>query len=233
MQTMKRSAFDLVAIPAGSFAMGSPDDEWGRDSDEGPQRKVSVKAFALARYPVTNAEYARYLDAHPEAPRPDSFDDPRFNGPRHPVVCVSWLAAQRFAAWAGGRLPTEPEWEYAGRAGTITSTYLGDIASDDDPRLNAIAWHRANSDRHTHPVGEKLPNRWGLHDMLGNVWEWCANPYQPYPPFPGPASQSERVLRGGCWNNRAKYARAARRDEAAESFTDSRVGFRLAFDAGL
>ena len=175
-----RAAIPLIAVPAGSFVMGSPDEEWGRDGDEGPQREVTVNAFLLGRYPVTNSDYERYLHAHPEARRPESLDDPRFSGPRQPVVRVTCLEAEQFAAWVGGRLPTEAEWEYACRAGTITSTYAGDVVSEDDPRLNAIAWHRANSDYKTHAVGEKVPNAWGLHDMLGNVWEWCADWYSPY-----------------------------------------------------
>lgn len=229
LRQVTRSRFDVVEVPGGAFVMGSPEDEWGRDGDEGPQRRIVVRPFALGRYPVTNEEYARYLAEHADTRRPESFDDPRFNDPRQPVVCVSWLEAERFAAWAGGRLPTEPEWEYACRAGTTASTYAGNVTGESDPHLDAIAWHRANSGHCTHAVGEKLPNPWSLHDMLGNVWEWCATPYQPYS-FAGVASRGERVLRGGCWNNRAKYARAARRDDAPESFIDNRVGFRVAFE---
>jgi formylglycine-generating enzyme required for sulfatase activity len=209
--------------------MGSPEREWGRDDDEGPQRELMVRSFLLGRYPVTNAEYERYLESHPRARRPETLDDPRFNAPQQPLVCVSWFEAKQFAAWVGGRLPTEAEWEYACRAGTKTSTYAGET-SDNDPRLDAVAWHQYNSESRTQVVGQKLPNDWGLYDILGNVWEWCADWYEPYPPFPRGTGGSERVVRGGCWINRPRYARAARRDEMAPELADERVGFRVAQD---
>ena len=225
-----REGIELIGLPGGSFWMGSDTDEWGRDLDEGPQHEVSVGEFLLGRYAVSNAEYERFLAAHADARRPATLDDPRFNAPRQPVICVNWNEAQRFAAWIGGRLPTEAEWEYACRAGTSTSTYAGDLVDAANSQLDAIAWHRGNSEGKPHPGGEKLPNSWGLYDMLGNVWEWCSDLYEPYPSFPRKGWGCEQVVRGGSWINRAKYARAARRDEAPASFEDERVGFRVAMD---
>jgi len=179
---------------------------------------------------VTNAQYARYVEGKPALRRPSTFANERFNAPEQPVVCVSWHDASRFAASIGGRLPTEAEWEYACRAGTLTSTYAGELEGEEDARLDAIAWHRRISDDRTHPVGEKQPNAWGLHDMLGNVWEWCADTYRPYTVLERHGDGYQRVVRGGCWNNRAKYARAARRDGGPVGREDWRIGFRVAMN---
>jgi formylglycine-generating enzyme required for sulfatase activity len=222
---------ELARVPAGACCMGSSRDEWGRDDDEGPQHQMQIRGFYLARMPVTNSQYERYLASHPDTRRPGSLDDVRFGRPDQPVVCVTWQEAQQFATWVGGRLPSEAEWEYACRAGTCTNTYAGEIGDECDPLLDAIAWYRENSDRATHTVGTKIPNPWGLYDMLGNVWEWCSDWYAPYPPLEGRWSESERVVRGGCWLNGARYARCARRDEWPPNLPDERIGFRVAFDA--
>jgi formylglycine-generating enzyme required for sulfatase activity len=220
---------ELIRVPAGDFVMGSPLDEWGRDDDEGPQRRVRVASFCIGRVPVTNAQYARFVAATRDPERPASLDDPRFNAPDQPVVAITWAAAERFAAWAGGRLPSELEWEYACRAGTTTSTYAGTITREHAEELEAIAWYRHNC-RAPERVGQKRPNAWGLHDVLGNVWEWCADWYGPYPPVAGHWTGGERVVRGGSWLNSARYARAARRDEWPPTLPDERIGFRMVVD---
>jgi formylglycine-generating enzyme required for sulfatase activity len=138
---------------------------------ERPQHEVAIRPFLLGRYPVTNEEYARFLEAHPKSPEPKYWADRRYNQARQPVVGVEWKEAKRFCAWAGGRLPTEAEWEYACRAGTTTAFHWG----DDEGQAAEFAWYGENSGGATHPEGEKRPNPWGLHDITGNVWEWIAD----------------------------------------------------------
>ena len=121
---------------------------------------------------MTNGQYGRFLEAAGKSvKKPAYWDDRRFNQPEQPVVGVSWDEARAFCEWAGGRLPTEAEWEYACRAGTTTEYSFG----DDAELLEEYAWFDKNSGGQTQPVGAKKPNPWGLHDMHGNVWEWCAD----------------------------------------------------------
>jgi formylglycine-generating enzyme required for sulfatase activity len=162
-----------------------------------------------------------------------------FMGRNLPVECVSWddicgnesgtggfLGELNKRVPEGGRfhLPTEAQWEYACRAGT-TGPYDGD--------LDEIAWYRKNSDERTHPVGQKKPNAWGLHDMLGNVWEWCSDWYGYYDMSEvtdptGRTSGRFRVIRGGCWNDHAYNCSVALRGYYNPTNSDYEIGFRLA-----
>jgi len=134
------------------------------------------------------------------------------------------------------RLPTEAEWEYACRAGSATRFSFG----DDDKELDKYAWYDANSDKKTHPAGQKKPNAWGLYDMHGNVWEWCSDWYQDsYRNLgvndpTGPAKGGLRVLRGGSWNNYPRHCRSARRPwgDPVNLFGHA-GGFRVAVSAGV
>src|ERR1035438_5851928 len=124
----------------------------------------------------------------------------QFNEPQQPIVGVSWEDAQVFCQWAGCRLPTEAEWEYACRAGDPAAFCFGDAESE----LEQYAWYAKNSGGKTQAVGQKKPNRWGLYDMHGNVWEWCEDRYGGYSKKPvtdptGPEKGDSRVLRGGSW----------------------------------
>ena len=162
-------------------------------------------------------------------------------GGRCPVERVSWMDVQAFIgrlnARSGGeryRLPTEAEWEYAARAGTTTDTYAGDVAvpMGNDPVVNGIAWYDENSGGRTHPVGQKAPNGFGLHDMLGNVWEWVGDWGGRYPGGTvtdpaGPGSGSIRVNRGGGWNISARNCRSASRSRNSPGNRSNNLGFRL------
>jgi formylglycine-generating enzyme required for sulfatase activity len=222
----------FVDIPAGEFLMGGN----GYD-DEQPVHRVRIsRPFRLAKYPVTNAQYARFLDTLGEKARsartPIYWGDRRFNQGEQPVVGVSWEDAIAYCSWAGTRLPTEAEWEYACRAGTTTEYYFGQDAS----RLGENAWYAENSSGQTQPVGAKDPNAWGLHDMLGNVWEWCADWFSAdyyktvkdggVDPL-GPLVASRRVIRGGGWSSPAEFCRSAYRSywEPGNRLDD--VGFRV------
>ena len=218
-------------IPPGSFLMGSPPSEGNRWDDE-TQHPVTIdRPFYLGVCQVTQAQWQAVMGNNPS----------RFKGDDRPVEQVSWNDCQEFCRRLSERegktyrLPTEAEWEYACRAGTTTAYYFGDDAAS----LAEYAWFWENSDSQTHPVGQKKPNAWGLHDMHGNVWEWCADWYRPYQreveaaeeqnPFRG----SFRVYRGGSWLNGASGCRAAyrrRRDPGRRAV--GRLGCRVILGGG-
>jgi len=222
-------------IPAGEFWMGSPVTEEGRYRDEGPRHRVRLsKGFWLGETPVTQGLWEAVMGANPS----------RFKGEaERPVEQVRWEDAQGFIAaleklapGLGVRLPSEAEWEYACRAGTEGPTYAG----AGEAVLEAIAWWRGNSGGMTHPVRMKKPNAWGLHDMLGNVWEWCSDAWYAYrsagsgagsvlvnPVHPG-STGDRRVYRGGGWASPARGVRAAFRDVGAPGIRAGGLGFRLA-----
>jgi formylglycine-generating enzyme required for sulfatase activity len=221
---------EMVAIPAGSFLMSSPPSEVGRLRDEGPQTKVTFsRPFWMSKYEVTQAEWRSVMPVNRSI----------FRGDRLPVENITWDEAMTFCQkltareWAAGRLPegfvftlpTEAQWEYACRAGR-TGPYAGD--------LDAMAWYVANSTSKTHEVGKKQPNVWGLHDMHGNVWEWCSDWYASG--FPGgavadptgPSTGTARVARGGGWYDVAVCSRSACRGYSSPDFRYGNLGLRLA-----
>lgn len=214
---------ELVEIPAGSFLMGSRKFEAGRGSDESPQHRVSVAAFQIGQYAVTNEEYGRFLAAHPETTEPRFWGDRNYNRTRQPIVGVSWEEARRFAAWVGGRLATEAEWEYAARAGTTR----------DEP--NRFAWHFENAEDRLHKVGDKEPNAWGLYDVLGNVWEWTEDDWHAsYTGAPDDGSAwvdtpraDSRVVRGGSFHSTEYTVRAASRSRFNPVSRSNLIGFRV------
>ncbi len=228
----------LVLIPAGVFRMGSPDDEPGRRDNEGPQRETAITApFYLGACPVTQEQYERVLKVNPSR-----FHAGAGGGPDLPVESVSWDDAVSFCralselpeeqeAGRVYRLPTEAEWEYACRAGTETAFGVG-------PTLAAGAATFDAGDAPPQgpaPVGGCAANAWGLFDMHGNVWEWCADWYAAgyYRKAPrndpkGPNVGRFRVVRGGSWRNHAATCRAAYRNAYLPGNRDAATGFRVA-----
>jgi len=221
-------------IPAGTFTMGSPSDELGRDNDEGPQHQVTLtQSFYMQTTEVTQAQWGAVMGSNPSY----------FSScPSCPVEKVSWNDVEDFIAAINQRgegtysLPTEAQWEYAARAGTTWAFYYGGISVTDcsyDPNLDNIGWYCYNSDSKTHPVAQKAPNSWGLYDMSGNVWEWCQDWYNgsyysssPSTDPTGPSAGSYRVLRGGRWGGDAGGCRSANRYYGTPDSRDH-VGFRL------
>jgi uncharacterized protein (TIGR02996 family) len=220
---------ELARIPAGTFLMGSPQSEPHRYDDEGPLHAVTLsKPFFLSVYPVTQAAYQEVMDRNPS-----TFHADAGGGPNHPVDSVSWDDAVEFcrrlsarpAEHAAGRryrLPTEAEWEHACRAGTTSPFWWGFSASAHQANFNSYYPYedleKGPFAGRTTSVGAYQPNPFGLNDMHGNVWEWCADWYDkdyyavsPATDPPGPAAGEWHVLRGGCWDHLGACARAAYR----------------------
>ena len=223
----------MVGLPAGQFLMGSPDSDRDAESWEKPQHQVKINSFAIGKYPVTQAQYQAVMGTNPSYFK---------NNPQNPVENVSWDDAQAFCQKLSQitgktyRLPTEAEWEYACRAGTTTDYYFGDYFDD---CLKDYAWYYGNSQDKTHPVGQKKPNGWGLYDMSGNVWEWCADTWHDnYDSAPTDGSawiengnDNLPPLRGGSWLNFPNGCRSAYRCWVSPDYlNDFDLGFRVACD---
>ena len=219
---------EMALILAGEFQMGSNDG----DSDEKPVHTVYLDAFYIDKYEVTNAQYKKFIDAT-EYKAPYYWNDSRFNAPNNPVVGVTWYDAKAYADWAGKRLPTEAEWEKSARGGLVGKKYpWGDTLTHDDANYSGTGGKDIWT--YTSPVGSFKPNGYGLYDMVGNVWEWCADWYDanyyaisPKSNPTGPSSGSWAVLRGGSWSDYGHYLRVAYRYFSYAPTNDNYdVGFR-------
>jgi len=228
VHTTNSLGMKLNLIPPGEFTMGSPASETGRLDTETEHLVKITKPFYLSEHEVTQEQYERVMGKNP------SF----YKGTNKPVEEVSWDDAADFCRKLSDqegdqyRLPTEAEWEYACRAGTTTKYGFDD--DDDVSLLGEYAWYWDSSKLTTHSVGELKPNPWGLHDMHGNVWEWCQDWYGPYGSEKvvsdpkGPASSDFRVLRGGAFTYQPGSIRAAHRNYIQPDGRNYSIGFRLA-----
>ncbi|MBE7385847.1 MAG: SUMF1/EgtB/PvdO family nonheme iron enzyme [Leptolyngbya sp. SIO1E4] len=249
---------DMVAIPNGTFLMGSPEDEIGHSSSESPQHEVTVPAFFMGKYPVTQAQWRAVAELDAVEQELD-LDPARYKGDDHPVERVSWHDAMEFCARLSRltrrdyRLPTEAEWEYACRAETATpfafgETLTGELANYATSRTFAAEPKaletKAQQRRGTTPVGTFPPNAFGLYDMHGHVWEWCMDHwhknYEGNPPTNGSAwlfsDEGEerdlaRVLRGGSWYHAPRLCRSACRNYYNPDERHSYNGFRVVCSA--
>ncbi len=237
VETTTSTGAIIVLLPGGEFQMGDPDGE----VDE-IVHTVTLSPFYIDKFEVTQQLYQQITEANPS----------KWKGRANPVETVRWSDVARFCnqrslaeelepaydleTWTcdfeatGYRLPTEAEWEYAARAGTTTSYPFG----SSDSRLRENAWYSRNAAKKTHPVGKLKPNPWGLHDMLGNVSEWCNDFYQVdyYPNSPksdpkGPAKSDTRVVRGGCWRSNPDSCRSSYRFNESPAYTDACFGYEV------
>lgn len=233
---MSSFAQNMISVPAGAFLMGATEADMkqvGRIENELPLHQVTLSAFEISAYPVTQEQWQAVMGKNPS----------RFKSADRPVENVSWHDAQAFCQKLNAlvetpgcaslqfRLPTEAEWECACRAGTQTIWPFG----NDPEQLGQYAWFNGNAINQAHPVGKFMPNAWGAYDMLGNVWEWCADWFDEeyYASSPmenpqGPTSGQTRVLRGGAWNNYPNICRSASRNKLAPHIGSYLIGFRLA-----
>ena len=219
---------DLVLIPAGSFVMGSPDGEaQGEDKGKEKQHKVALtQPYYLGKFELTQAQYEKVAGKNPSQTKGDNL----------PVTQVTWAEAMAFCQKLGAQvkrkvaLPTEAQWEHACRAGTKTTYYTGNTEAD----LGKAGWYGNNSDRKIHPVGEKLPNAWGLYDMHGNVRDYCLDFMAPVSGADavdpkGPASGTTHVVRGGAFTSNPGVCRSAVRRPIENLMM---TGFRVAVIVG-
>ena len=226
----------LLPIPAGTFTMGSPASEKDRDDDETQHQVTLSRPFYMGRTEVTQGQWKKVMGTEPW-----KGEDYVQEGDDYPAVYISWDDAVAFCKKLSDmegrtyRLPTEAEWEYACRGGTKTAFSFGNDKRD----LGKYAWFIENTyavnEGYAHPVAQKLPNPFGLHDMHGNVWEWCSDWYDDYPSTPlrdpqGPDSGSFRVLRGGSWYRGPSRVRCARRDVNSPEYGSGNGGFRLVLE---
>ena len=259
---------DFAQIPTGTFTMGAPLSEVWAESGE-TQHQVTLSAFKMTKYEITNTQYAIFLNAkhigsnglYPEGTNPtqaliDAYSKsyecflkctngrwaPLSGYENYPVLCVSWYGATVFAAYAGGSLPTEAQWEYACRANTTTPFNTGDCLSSSQANYCWIYTYKTCPDTNTttpgkvQAVGTYPPNAFGLYDMHGNVWEMCSDWYGSYSTAPqtnptgfippGSTFGYYHVLRGGCYLDSQQFCRSACRNFGATNGCDY-MGFRI------
>lgn len=228
----------MVVIPPGSFTMGSPAGEQGRDDDEGPQHSVRIAKFAVGRFEVTFAEWDACVadgDCGGYVPK-----DKGWGHGNRPVMNVCWDRAKSYVSWLAGktgkpyRLLTEAEWEYAARAGTDSAFATGETIGESQAQFGGAS----GSARQTVSIGSFTPNAFGLHDMHGNVWEWvedCWHDNYENAPAEGSAwleaddgACGYRIYRGGSWFNVRSVIRSANRTGSPPDFSISNIGFRVA-----
>lgn len=247
--------FDLVRVDEGSFEMGCTFEQNNCDTDEEfPVHTVYINSFYISKHEIDNRKFVDFLNSincNPDG----SFNDQvygnvkyleieeedcpiYFNGIKfdvdekenHPVNHVTWFGANAFANWASGRLPTEAEWEFAARGGAQGTAF--EFSGSNNP--DDVAWLNANSDGHTHKIGLKQENELGIHDMTGNVWEWCHDWWDKdyYSVSPdnnpqGPESGERRVIRGGSFYNVSLNSRVANRYYYSPGTSRNFIGFRI------
>jgi formylglycine-generating enzyme required for sulfatase activity len=231
---------EMVYIPKGTFLMGSPENEENRSNNESLQHEVTVMPFYIGKFPITQAQWNILMGRNPS----------RFKNAKRPVENVSWYDALEFCKRLSKktghpyRLPSEAEWEYACRAGTTTPFHFGEAIMPDlanyDCRKKYASGIQGTFRKRTTNVGSFPPNAFGLYDMHGNIWEWCADPWHSDyhgAPSDGRVWESKgedsfRILRGGSWCNDPRDCRSASRDRnELDSWFNNVIGLRVAVTA--
>ncbi|MBF0357392.1 MAG: SUMF1/EgtB/PvdO family nonheme iron enzyme [Magnetococcales bacterium] len=228
----QKTKMEFIWVPAGKFMMGSREKEPGHKPSEGPVHEVELDGFWFGKYPVTWEQWRQVMGNYPSG----LFDPVKA---KHPVERVSFSAINKFLSRFSNigdgeniyRLPTEAEWEYSVRCGTNNLFHFKGGSKE----LATYAWYKTNSEGGTHPVGEKQPNKWGFHDLMGNVWEWVSDWYgqdfYKISPAKNPVGKMDeskkRALRGGSWASPPKECRSANRQGVSEKIKNSMIGFRV------
>jgi formylglycine-generating enzyme required for sulfatase activity len=214
----------MVEVEGGTFLMGCSQEQGSCDDDESPLHSVTVSSFRIGKHEITQAQWKLIMGGNPS----------NFKGDNLPVESVSWNEVQEFisrlnaATGKSYRLPTEAEWEYAARGGKRSGGYMYSGSNN----LYDVAWFTDNSGDQTRPTGTKKANELGIHDMSGNVWEWCLDWYGSYSASSqqdpmGASSGSYRVIRGGSYGSGASYCRVANRGSDSPGDRYASLGFRV------
>ena len=224
-RVLQELANNMVYVQGGTFTMGATSEQ-GSDAydDEKPAHSVTLSSFYICKYEVTQELWQAVMGSNPST----------FKGNYNPVECVSWYDCKTFISKLNSltgknyRLPTEAEWEYACRGGNRSNGYKYSGSNT----LSDVAWYSLNSGNKTTMVRIKSSNELGIYDMSGNVYEWCSDWYGNYSNMAqtnptGPNSGSNRILRGGCWYNNAKYCRSTTRYSYVPGYSSCSIGFRL------
>lgn len=219
-----KNSVKWVRVEGGEFLMGCSSADKDCYPDEA-EHKVYVSTFEIAACEVTVEQYMYFCE---QTGRQKPKEPPFGWQSQHPIVNVTWQDAADYAQWAGCRLPTEAEWEYAAKGGKQSKGYK--YSGSNNPL--EVGWCFENSAASTHPVGEKLPNELGIYDMSGNVWEWCSDWYGKYSSGAqanpkGPYDGSYRVVRGGSWDDNAKGCRSSNRTCNSPGYRADYLGLRL------
>lgn len=252
---------EMVSVPGGTFSMGCDSTRDGTcQSDEKPAHNITLSGFYIGKHEITHAQYIEFLNEI-GCNSNGSYNDAQYGNVSYinmssgaisyregsfyfkgnsyadtastPVIYVSWFGANAYCLWAGGRLPTEAEWEYAARGGAQCQgyKYSGSNTADE------VSWYSINSNSKTHAIGTKKGNEISLHDMSGNVWEWCSDwhSYTYYSSSPsinpqGSSSGSRRVLRGGSWDGKGDFCGVTNRNGDYPAYSHVSFGFRLVKD---
>jgi formylglycine-generating enzyme required for sulfatase activity len=249
---------EMISVDGGNLTIGCTAEQGADCKDTNPPRAVSVSAFKLSKTEITNAQYCAFLNAckvdgygwHNNHRMLDVFGTgikiryvnkkwlPQKGFERFPMICVTWFGADAYCRAAGGRLPTETEWEFAARGGNLSGKYKYAGSAN----LKKVGWHANNSNNCAHAVATLQANELGLFDMSGNVWEWCSDIFAAQQDTdlddddrdddPPQLTDEDvvHVLRGGCWYDQENYCTVSFRDGNRAGDTDSGNGFRLAMD---
>jgi formylglycine-generating enzyme len=247
IEALQEVKIEMVNIESGTFKMGSD----SGNAHEIPSHWVNLKAFRIGKYEITNNQFCLFLNqvevdrlGNTEGVNLIRTSDPdcqifhdgnafvtKKNKEDHPVVLVTWFGAEAFCKWAGGRLPTEAEWEYVARGGK----YSNEIS--DPKKLTEYAWIYTNAENQCHQTGQKKPNKLGIYDLFGNVWEWCSDWYKEdyYIESPannpeGPSSGTTRSRRGGGWLSTIEECSSTARNYYFPSNCNADTGFRLVME---
>lgn len=236
-QPLRKAVINWLTIPGGTFLIGDSQGDMEKQFQCSPVHRVTVSSFEMSRDEITVEQYAVFL-AKTGREAPDKWDE-QLQNPQRPVVFVSWNDANAFAKWAGARLPTEAEWEYASRGGADGKKFpWGDLSASGRANYGNVWENGEGWKKYLLEPGRFPSNGYDLNDMAGNVWEWCGDWFGPYGGDlvinpAGVSSGNARVIRGGGWNSTEMQLRSSMRGPTNPSTKRANIGFRIARGGGI